>query len=174
MFFEAESNDEKYEVNVNESRHHWAVSIKAEGGDWINYKIPKVDYQMADSTISLIFNNSSYLVDVVGHDTEYTVFTRGSYRTVKIYNEEKLLHESLKAGGSFGGGNVLEAGMPGKIVQILVKEGDKVTADSPLLIMEAMKMENEMHAPRDVKIKSIEVKEGENVESGTVLISYES
>ena len=174
MFFEAESNGEKYEINVNESRHHWEVSIRQEGKDWINYKIPKADYQVADDTISLIFNNSSYLVDVVGHDTEYTVFTRGSYRTVKIYNEEKLLHESLKRGDTFGGGKVLEAGMPGKIVKVLVKEGDKVAADSPLLIMEAMKMENEMHAPRDVTIKSIKVKEGDNVESGAVLISYES
>lgn len=174
MIFEAESNGEKYEVNVNESRHHWKVGIKEEGKDWINYTIPKVDYQVADDTISLIFNNSSYLVDVIGKDTEYTVYTRGSFRTVKIFNEEKLLHESLKTGGAFGGGDQLDAGMPGKIVKIMVNEGDDVAADSPLLIMEAMKMENEMRAPCDVKIKSIHVKEGENVESGAVLISFES
>jgi len=174
MFFEAESNGEKYEVNVSELRYNWKVSIKQSGKAWVNYEIPKVDYQIAEDTISLIFNNSSYLVDVVGHDTEYTVFTRGSYRTIKIYNEEKLLHESFKTRSSFGGGNELQAGMPGKIVKILVKEGDEVATDSPLLIMEAMKMENEMHAPRDVTIKSIKVKEGENVESGAVLMSYKS
>lgn len=99
MYFEAESNDTKYEVNVNETRTTWKVSIKAEDQDWINYEIPKLDYQRADDTISLIFNNSSYLVDVVGHDTEYNVYTRGSFRTVRIFNEEKLLHESLKKAG---------------------------------------------------------------------------
>ncbi|MCB0385844.1 MAG: acetyl-CoA carboxylase biotin carboxyl carrier protein subunit [Bdellovibrionales bacterium] len=174
MFFEAESNDTKYEVNVNETRNTWTVSIKTEGQDWINYEIPKADYQRADDTISLIFNNSSYLVDVVGHDTDYTVYTRGSFRNIRIYNEEKLLHESLKKGGDFGGGASLDSGMPGKIVKILCEEGEEVAADSPLIIMEAMKMENEMRAPRDVKIKSIHVKEGANVEAGTVLISFES
>lgn len=64
--------------------------------------------------------------------------------------------------------------MPGKIVKILVKEGEVVPSDTPILIMEAMKMENEMRSPREVKIKSIEVKEGDNVDSGTVLIRYES
>lgn len=174
MYFEAESNGSKYEVNVSETRQHWKVSIRQETSDWINYEIPKVDYQIADDTISLLFNNSSYLIDVVGQDTEYTVFTRGSFRNIKIYNEEKLLHESLKKGGSLGGGSSLDAGMPGKIVKILVKEGEVVPSDTPILIMEAMKMENEMRSPREVKIKSIEVKEGDNVDSGTVLIRYES
>lgn len=174
MYFETESNGVKYEVNVNESRHSWKVSIREESQDWIDYEIPKADYQIADDTISLIFNNSSYLIDVVGKDTDYTVFTRGSFRKIRIYNEERLLHESLKAGGSLGGGNSLDAGMPGKIVKILVKVGEIVPADTPILIMEAMKMENEMRSPREVKIKSIEVAEGENVDSGAVLIRFES
>ena len=173
MFFEAESNGIKYEVNVSESRNTWKVSIKEDGSDWINYDIPKVDYLEADDSISLLFNNSSYLVDVVGQDTEYTVYTRGSFRTIKIFNEERLLHESLKTGGSLGGGNSLTSGMPGKIVNIFVKPGDEVAADTPLLIMEAMKMENEMLAPSDVKIKSVHVQEGQNVESGVTLITYE-
>lgn len=174
MYFEAESNGIKYEVTVTESRHCWQVSVREGTSDWINHKIPKVDYQFAEDTISLLFNNSSYLVDCIGKDTDYTVFTRGTFRKIKIYNEEKLLHESLKAGGSFGGGVTLDSGMPGKIVKILVAEGNIVPAGTPLLIMEAMKMENEMRAPREVQIKSIEVKEGENVDNGTVLIRFES
>ncbi|MCC7404722.1 MAG: acetyl-CoA carboxylase biotin carboxyl carrier protein subunit [Bdellovibrionales bacterium] len=174
MYFEAESNGIKYQVNVNETRNSWKVSLKAEDQEWINYEIAKVDYLTADGAISLIFKNSSYLVDVTGQDTEYTVYTRGSFRTVRIYNEEKILHESLKKGGGFGGGASLDSGMPGKIVKILVTPGQEVAADTPLVIMEAMKMENEMRAPRDVKIHAIHVKEGDAVESGAVLISYES
>ena len=63
--------------------------------------------------------------------------------------------------------------MPGKIIEIFVKEGDIVKANKPLLIMEAMKMENEMRATRDVKIKEIKVKQGDSVESGAVLIKFE-
>jgi biotin carboxyl carrier protein len=63
--------------------------------------------------------------------------------------------------------------MPGKIIEIFVKEGDVVKANKPLLIMEAMKMENEMRATRDVKIKEIKVKQGDSIESGAVLIKFE-
>jgi hypothetical protein len=83
MYFEAESNGIKYEVTVTESRHSWQVSIREGTSHWINHKIPKVDYQFAEDTISLLFNNSSYLVDCIGKDTDYTVFTRGTFRIVK-------------------------------------------------------------------------------------------
>ena len=55
----------------------------------------------------------------------------------------------------------------------VIPEGEIVKANKPLLIMEAMKMENEMRASRDVKIKEIKVKQGDSVESGTVLIKFE-
>lgn len=173
MYFEAESNRKKYEVNVNETRDFWKVSLRQEGKDWVHYEIPKKDYQYLDETVSFLFKNSSYLVDVIGSGTEYTVFTRGAARSIRIYNEEKLLHESLKRGGGFARGQNLSAGMPGKIVEILVKPGDVVEEDDSLLIMEAMKMENEMRADSKVKIKEIHVKQGDNVESGTLLITFE-
>ncbi len=84
-----------------------------------------------------------------------------------------LLHESLKKGGGFGGDAQLKSGMPGKIIEIFVKAGDEVKAGKPLLIMEAMKMENEMRAASDVKIKEVCVKQGDSVESGAVLIKFE-
>jgi biotin carboxyl carrier protein len=83
-----------------------------------------------------------------------------------------LLHESLKAGGGMGAGANMSSGMPGKIVKIFVKPGQEVKAGDPLLIMEAMKMENEMRAAADVKIKEVLVKEGENVESGATLVTF--
>lgn len=173
MLFEAEVNGTKYEVKVNEARQHWKVSIKEEDSDWVNYEISKEDYQSLDNTISFIFENSSYLVDAVGSGTDYTVYTRGAYRNVTIYNDEMLLHESLKSGSAMGDSDSLTSGMPGKIVEVFVKEGEEVTKDQPLLIMEAMKMENEMRASSDGKIKTVEVKPGDNVESGQTLISFE-
>ena len=174
MYFEAEANKKKYEVNVTESKDSWKVSIKAPEGEWKHHDIPKEDYQYLDETVSFLFKNSSYLVDVVGSDTEYTVYARGAARTIRIFNEESLLHESLKKGGRFTGGDSLTAGMPGKIVTLFVKEGDEVKENEPLLIMEAMKMENEMRADSDVKIKKICVQEGDNVESGALLITFEA
>lgn len=173
MYFEAELEGRKYKVDVTEQRHAWKISLQAEGKEWKHYDIPKKDYKQAEEYISFLFGGKSYLIDVIGQDTDYTVFTRNSFRSIKIYNEEMLLHESLKKGGNFGGDQELKSGMPGKIIEIFAKVGDVVKANKPLLIMEAMKMENEMRAQRDVRIKEIRVKQGDSVESGAVLIKFE-
>lgn len=173
MYFEAELKGKKFKVDVTEHRNAWKLSLQEEGKEWIHYDISKNDYKVAEQYISFLFEGKSYLVDVIGQDTEYTVFTRNSFRTIKVFNDEMLLHESLKKGGGFGGDLELKSGMPGKIIEIFVKEGEVVKANKPLLIMEAMKMENEMRASRDVKIKEIKVKQGDSVESGAVLIKFE-
>ncbi len=173
MYFEAELKGKKFKVDVTEQKSTWKVSLQEEGKEWTHYDISKNDYKEAEQYVSFLFDGKSYLVDVIGQDTEYTVFTRNSFRTIKVFNDEMLLHESLKKGGGFGGDQELKAGMPGKIIEIFAKEGEIVKANKPLLIMEAMKMENEMRASRDVKIKEVRVKQGDSVESGAVLIKFE-
>ena len=172
MYFEAETNGVQYEVNVNEVRGFWQIGIREKGKDWVHYNLPKTSHHRVEGAISFLFNNSSYWIDVTGEDTEYTIYTRNAFRTVKIYNEESLLHESLKRGGAIGGGDQLTSGMPGKIVKIMVEPGQQIKAGQPLLIMEAMKMENEMRAAQDCKIKEVKVKAGETVEAGAVLITF--
>lgn len=172
MYFEAESDGLKYQVSVSETRSHWRVGMRQGDKDWEYYDIRKEDYCLLDDTVSFLFRDSSYLIDVLNKGTEYTVYTRGVFKTFKVYNEESLLHERLKAGGGFGAGASLDSGMPGKIVKIFVKPGDEVKAGDPILIMEAMKMENEMRASSDVKIKEILVTEGENVEAGATLVNF--
>jgi len=173
MYFEAESDGLKYQVSVTESKTHWKVGMREDEKEWVYYDIRKEDYRLLDDTVSFIFKNSSYLVDVIAKGTEYTVYTRGVFKTFKVYNEEALLHESLKAGGGMGAGAELTSGMPGKIVKIFVKPGDEVNEGDPILIMEAMKMENEMRAASPVKVKDILVREGENVETGATLVTYQ-
>jgi acetyl/propionyl-CoA carboxylase alpha subunit len=173
MYFQAESNDIKYEINVRESKEGWNVSLKAADKDWTHYTFSKSDYQYLDDTISFLFKESSYLLDVTSSGVDYTVYTRGAFRTVKLYNEEKILHESLKGGGALVASDSMISEMPGKIVKVFVKPGQEVKAGDPLIIMEAMKMENEMRAASDVKIKTVHVKESENVEANTLLISFE-
>lgn len=174
MFFEAEADGLKYQVTVSESKTHWKVGLRPEGKDWVYHQVRKEDYMLLDETVSFIFNNSSYLVDVLVKGTEYAVYTRGTHKVLKIYNEEKLLHESLKGASGFGGGSNLASGMPGKIVKVFVKPGDLVKEGDPLLIMEAMKMENEMRATRACKIKEVKVKAGDAVESGADLVTFEN
>jgi biotin carboxyl carrier protein len=173
MYFEAESEGMKYQVSVTEGKSHWRVGMREDDADWIYYDIRKEDYRFLDDTVSFLFKDTSYLVDVINKGTDYTVYTRGAYKTFKVYNEEALLHESLKGGGGMGAGSNLSSGMPGKIVKIFVKPGDEIKEGDPILIMEAMKMENEMRAGSNVRIKEVLVKEGENVESGAELVTFE-
>lgn len=173
MFFEADLRGKHYKIDITETKRAWKINLQEEKSDWVRYEISKEDYKLVENAISLVFGGASYLMDVIGSGTEYNVYTRAAYRKVTIYNDEAILHESLKKGGAFGGADSLTSGMPGKIVKILVQKGDVVKANQPILIMEAMKMENEMRAPIDTKIKEVLVKPGDSVESGQMMISFE-
>lgn len=80
---------------------------------------------------------------------------------------------SLAAASSRGGGkgdNVVTSPMPGRVLKVLVQEGDAVTAGAPLCVVEAMEMENELFAERDGTIAKVFVTPGTNVEGGAKLI----
>ncbi len=67
-------------------------------------------------------------------------------------------------------GNEIKAEMSGTVVKLLVKPGDKVSKGQPVLILEAMKMENEVASPFEGVVESVEVSEGSKVQAGDVLI----
>ena len=70
-------------------------------------------------------------------------------------------------------GAKIKSQMPGKIVKILVKAGDSVKRGDRVLVMEAMKMENEIKASQDGVIKEVKVVEGQAVETGAELLKFE-
>ena len=67
----------------------------------------------------------------------------------------------------------IAAPMPGRIVRVLVAPGDSVKAGQPLVVVEAMKMENELSAARAGKIKDVQVRDGMSVEAGRLLVIVE-
>lgn len=78
-----------------------------------------------------------------------------------------------EAGATGSGPQRVLAPMPGKVVRVLVKPGDAVTARQGLVVVEAMKMENELRAARDGRVKDVSVVEGQSVDAGTVLVLVE-
>ncbi|MBK8500165.1 MAG: acetyl-CoA carboxylase biotin carboxyl carrier protein subunit [Flavobacteriales bacterium] len=66
----------------------------------------------------------------------------------------------------------LKAPMPGLVLNILVKPGDTVRKNDPVLVLEAMKMENVIKAPADAVVKAIAAEKGKPVEKGQLLISF--
>lgn len=106
-----------------------------------------------------------------GSGSVYRVSQRGTdvlYSGVRF----KGAGETAAQAGSAGKKKTarVRAQMPGKIVRVTVKEGDRVEKDQPILVMEAMKMENEIRAPQAGVVESVKVSEGQAVESGADLV----
>jgi biotin carboxyl carrier protein len=80
---------------------------------------------------------------------------------------------STHAAGARGRASI-DAAMPGKIVRILVAVGDEVVAGQGIIVVEAMKMQNELKAPRNGRVTAIEVKENDSVNAGAVLATIAS
>src|SRR5262245_18418196 len=99
MFFEADMRDKHYKIDVSETRTHWKINLQEDDQDWVHYDISKSDYMIVENIVSLIFAGRSYVSYVIGSGTDYNVYTRSYYRNIKIYNDEAILHESLKKGG---------------------------------------------------------------------------
>jgi biotin carboxyl carrier protein len=97
----------------------------------------------------------------------------GSARYAVDVQDPRSLRTRRGAAGAEAGPQKLTAAMPGKIVRILVKEKDEVKAGQAVLVMEAMKMQNEMKSPKDGRVQKILTAEGSTVNAGDTLAVIE-
>lgn len=105
-----------------------------------------------------------------GGSTE--VIVNGRRRTIEVRDPKRTGARSGSAVGA-GGRAVLTAPMPGKIVRVLRAVGDEVEAEAGLLVVEAMKMQNEIQSPKAGRVAEIRVEEGQTVNAGDVLAIIE-
>lgn len=105
---------------------------------------------------------------------QVTISLGGKKLTYKIVDRyDALLKELGMENLAEAGQEVLKAPMPGKVVEVMVKEGEEVEEGTPLLILEAMKMENVLKATGAAKVKKVAVEKGGTVEKNKVLIEFE-
>jgi biotin carboxyl carrier protein len=95
-------------------------------------------------------------------------------RRVNLEVHDPLALRSRRAGDEGGASARIKAIMPGRVVRVLVAEGDEVKKGEGLLILEAMKMENQIVAPRDGRVAALLVAPGQTVENGVELILLEA
>lgn len=111
-------------------------------------------------------------VSAGGPDDPVSVVTGGAAFEIKVIDAKRLRGSS--AGGEHTGGHAeIKTAMPGKVVRILAAEGDPVVKGDGVIVVEAMKMQNEMKAPKDGTISQIKVAEGDTVGAGDVLVVVE-
>ena len=165
----------KYEVTIGETTREIEVErgsvagefrISLDGGAWRTVDMRKVDRHSRN----MLIEGLSYDAGVLRRDDRWDVDLYGSNHAVYVVDPKR---KALKlSGGSEQG--VLSTAMPGRVVRLLVKEGDAVTKGQPMIVVEAMKMENEMKAAVSGTVAAVMVSEGQALEAGAALIRVEA
>lgn len=167
MAYKATLGDQTYTISVHElDEHQYKIVIDAE-----EHIID--GRQLTGHMYSLIVENRSFTVDVAEKDDKYTVAYEGKSFQVGVLDERKARRGGV--GANLGGAGEKEvcSMMPGKVVELLVHEGDAVEKNQGVIIIEAMKMENEIRATVAGTVKAVHVESGQTVESGELLVELE-
>ena len=162
-----------YEVTIAGSTRRVSVRQRRSGG-WL-VRVDDGPERVIDGrsplpdVLSLVVEGRSYEASLAALDEGWEVNLLGRSYPCRVVDPRRA---ALKLGGG-GGEGTLTTSMPGRVVRLLVEVGAAVSAGTPLLVIEAMKMENELRAPIDGVVAAIEVSEGEALEAGARLLHIE-
>lgn len=165
----------KIKVNNGEE---WIYESSGEGNKGELNKLPfELNLlEVKKGTFHVIRNNHSYKVELLKTDDRkksLLLKVNGNKYEVNIKDKYDELLSRLGMNMNAKVVKELKAPMPGMVLDVLISDGETVMKDQPLIILEAMKMENVLKAPADVVIKSVQVTKSNAVEKNQVLISFE-
>jgi biotin carboxyl carrier protein len=164
MLYEVTIDGKNYRLELNHAGGPW--SCRLDGRD------VEVDAILArPDVLTLRIGNVAYEVksERVANDLHVWV---GSRRFAAEVRDPRSLHGRTRAGDDHGP-RKLAAPMPGKVVRLLVREGDEVEPGAGVAVVEAMKMQNEIKSPKKGRVQKILVSEGATVNAGDVLAIVE-
>ena len=144
------------------------------GGRAHVYEAVRVAGNARASTWSLVPEGGGRqaLVDVDGAAPDLTVTVDNKSVPLKLTSARAKVAGRAVAPARVGP-SAVQSPMPGKVVKVLVAVGDEVKAGQGVVVVEAMKMENELKSPKDGKVRAVAVKEGQAVEAGQSLVTLE-
>lgn len=166
--YQIKTGDQSFEIKASPSN---TTEGTINGNDYT------LDLIKEDNGFHVIKDHKSYEVSVVSADYEtksFEIMVNGNIYTLEASDRFDLLlkelgMENLNASAI----NDLKAPMPGLVLSVAVKENQEVKKGDPLLILEAMKMENILKATQDAVVKSINAEIGKAVEKNQVLIEFQ-
>ena len=124
----------------------------------------------ANGIYSLLIGGVSYVASVVDRDGVSVVEVDGERHEITVEEQTRHIIRTRAGAGAAGGSRTLTAPLPGKISRVAVQAGDTVNAGDILLVIEAMKMENEFRAGASGTVVEVRVAAGTAVNAGDVLI----
>lgn len=164
-----------YDVVVDGKTHHLELSR----GDktWL-CKVDEQEIEVdaaltARDVLSVLVGNKAYEVKRERSLQGDLHLVIGSARYAVDVQDPRSLRTRRATGGSEAGPQKITAPMPGKIVRVLVAVGDEVKAGQGVIVMEAMKMQNELKSPKDGKVQKVLTSEGSTVNPGDTLAVIE-
>jgi len=162
--------DETHELEIH--RRHGKVVMVWDGED-----IPLDLVKVEPTSYSIIMDGHSVGVNIDRirtMDPDLHGFRASLYDGAydfTLQDPHKTLLASAMARAKQAGGGLMKALMPGKVVKLLVHEGETVEEGQPVLILEAMKMQNEYVAPMNAKVVRVHVEEGVNLEINSPMLT---
>ena len=167
MAYIATLGENTYTIEVHELEEDHRYRITIDGVDHV------LDgRKLSAHMYSLLFGHRSFTVDVTANDTHYTVAWAGQSHALRLMDARRATRAG-EAAATDSGDKEVRSFMPGKVVEVLVSVGDSVEQDQGVVIVEAMKMENEVRATAVGTVKAIHVEAGQTVESGALLLELE-
>ncbi len=160
----------KYFATVGD--HTFEIEINKDGV-MVDGKSITIDLQQSgvSQLYSLLLNGASFEILIEDTRQSYDVTLRGEQFRVQIEDERTRRLNAGRQGPALPSGDLtVKAPIPGLIVKVLVQQGDEIIEDQPLMILEAMKMENEIRALRSGTVRKVEVNAGQRVEQNEVLM----
>lgn len=125
----------------------------------------------------IISNHKTFLVEVISNDNKsknYKIKVNGTVYPIQVADKMDALLKKMGIDTSSEDRTIdINAPMPGLILEIAVKPGEKVNPGDKLLVLEAMKMENIIKSPGEAVIDQVKVNVGESVEFGQTLMNFE-
>jgi biotin carboxyl carrier protein len=166
MQFESTIDDQSFEVNIDDDSSFATVNGK---------EMPYELIVQANGRVLFRTGTKLHIIDNIEIEKQTISFSiDGKFVKTVVKDDQELLLERLGfSTEELASAGLLEAPMPGKILELLVSEGDEVEEGQPVVILEAMKMENELKAPATGTVATIVVAENDNVEKNQTILEIE-
>jgi len=163
MKISAKAGQQVLEVTIERSNGHYIVDV-----DGVQHTVDA--HKLEADFYSILTEGRSYEVSVESRGDAYHVRHGAAEQLVRMTDPSRRARED---GPDADGPEKIVTQMPGKVVRVLVSEGDEVEAGQGIIVVEAMKMENEIAASKEGKVTALHVQPGQSVEGGAVLAVIE-
>ena len=161
---------------IEESGKSVPVEVHPLGGDRYRVKVGDGPPQVVDALLDggyahILQGAASFSIESGARGDAVHVRGRGLNAEFLVLDARTARRRAQKGGAAGGGANIVRSPMPGRVVDVLVAEGDTVTAGQGIAIVEAMKMENELRAEIDGVVSQIHVRADDRVDGNAELVT---